>query len=132
MTSLTIELTPEVYRRLHVEAQRQGKAEHEVAQAFLVERLTGASPEAPAPPLDLALAPEVQALLATMTDTDMIVPPRGTPADAIRLLQSWDEEDAAAAEAEEEGEETWEEVLRAIDTHRFSSRKLFPHLEEQP
>ena len=29
----------------------------------------------------------------------------------------------------DEGDESWEEVLRAIDTHRCSNRKLFPDLE---
>lgn len=129
MTTLTIELTPEVYTRLRAEAQRQHKAEHEVAQEMLTDQLLTAPPE-PAPPLYLALAPQVQALLATMTEADMIVPPRGTPEDAIRLLQSWDEEDADAEE--EEGEGTWEDVLRAIDAHRSSYRKLFPDLDQQP
>jgi hypothetical protein len=126
MTSLTIELTPEIYDRLRAEAQRQGKAEHEVAEAFLAERLTEEMPEST--PLYLTLAPEVQALLATMTEADMVVPPRGTPEDAIRLLQSWSEQDAD--EEDEEGEGTWEDVLHAIDANRTSYRKLFSDLEQ--
>lgn len=127
MTTLTIELTPEVYSRLHAEAQRQGKAEQEIVQEYLEERLTTEIPD-PEPPLYLTLTPEVQALLETMTDADMIVPPRGTPEDARRLLQSWSEEDAM--DIEEEGEGTWEDILRAIDANRFSYRKLFPELEQ--
>ncbi len=86
MTTLTIELTTEVYERLRAEAQRQGMGEQETAQELLAERLTTTEPT-PAPSSYPALAPDVQALLATMTDADMIVPPRGTPQDAIRLLQ---------------------------------------------
>ena len=128
MTTLTIELPPELYGRLQREAQRQGRAEHELAQALLTEQLT--KPTAESEPLGYpALAPEVQALLATMTDADMIVPPQGTPEDAIRLLQSWNEEDRAGEE--EEGDGTWEDVLRAIDANRTSYRKLFPDLDKQ-
>ena len=39
MTTLTLELTPEAYRRLHEEADRQGKPLQMVAQEWLVERL---------------------------------------------------------------------------------------------
>lgn len=130
MTSLMIELAPEIYERLRAEAQRQGKAEHQIAEEFLTERLTAAPPEA-AQPGYLALAPDVQALLATMTDAGMIVPPQGTHEDAIRLLQSWNKADAADAE-EEEGEGTWEDVFRAIDANRTSYRKLFHELDKQP
>lgn len=93
MTSLTIELTPNIYERLRAEAQRQGKAEQMLAQELLtgqLQKLT--STEAP---LYRELAPEVQALLAIMTDADMIVPPQSTSEDVIRLLQSWSDEDAA-------------------------------------
>lgn len=128
MTSLTIELTAELYERLQHEAQRQGKAEQEVAQELLAERL--------APPAHAyeqlkypELAPEVRSLLATMTDADMIVPPQGTPEDAIRRLQAWTEEDLASNA--EEGEGTWEDVLRAIDAHRSSYRKLFSDLDKE-
>jgi hypothetical protein len=131
MTSLTITLAPDIYERLCAVAQRQGKAEHEMAQELLVGQLLSATPE-PAQPLYLALAPEVQALLATMTDTDMIVPPQGTPEDAIRLLQAWSEEDAAGVDEEEEGEGSWDDVLRSIDANRTSYRKLFPDLDKQP
>jgi predicted transcriptional regulator len=46
MTTLTVELPPEVYRRLHEEAHRQGKSPQLVAQEWLIERL---SPLHPAP-----------------------------------------------------------------------------------
>jgi hypothetical protein len=119
MTTLTIELPPEIYDRLRAEAQRQGKQEQDVVQTMLAEQLIAETSVSP-PPLYPALAPDVRALLATMTDADMIVPPRGTPEDAIRLLQSWNAEDAAEEDAEEEGEGTWEDVLRSIDANRMS------------
>lgn len=128
MTTLTIDLPPDLYDRLRAEAQRQGKAEQDVAQALLAEHLT--TPPADVP-LYLALAPNVQALLATMTEADMLVPPQGTP-DASRLFQSWNAEDAASAIDEDEGEGTWDDVLRTIDAHRTSARKLFPELDTQP
>ena len=46
MTTLTLELPPEAYRRLHEEAHRQGKSPQLVAQEWLIERL---SPLNPAP-----------------------------------------------------------------------------------
>jgi predicted transcriptional regulator len=46
MTTLTVELPPEAYRRLHEEAHRQGKSPQLVAQEWLIERL---SPLNPAP-----------------------------------------------------------------------------------
>ena len=46
MTNLTVELPPEIYRRLHEEASRQGKSPQLVAQEWLIERL---SPLPPAP-----------------------------------------------------------------------------------
>ena len=128
MTNLTIELAPDLYERLQHEAQRQGKAEQTLAQELLAERLTTPTRE-PERLTYPELAPEVRILLATMTDADMIVPPQGTPEDAIRLLQSWNEEDLASSE--EEGEGTWEDVLRAIDANRTSYRKLFPDLDKQ-
>jgi predicted transcriptional regulator len=39
MTTLTVELPPEAYRRLHEEAHRQGKSPQLVAQEWLIERL---------------------------------------------------------------------------------------------
>ena len=127
MPILQIELPPELYARLQDEAQRQGKAEKLLAQELLTDQLRGA-PSDPPQPLALTLAPEVQALLATMTDADMIVAPHGTREDAIRLLQAWNEEDAARADEVEEGDGTWEDVLRSIDANRTSDRKLFPNL----
>ena len=40
MTTLTLELPPEVYRRLHVEANRLGKPPQVVVQEWLIERLS--------------------------------------------------------------------------------------------
>jgi len=44
MTTLTLELTPEVYRRLHEEADRLGKPPHVVVQEWLTERLSAPLP----------------------------------------------------------------------------------------
>ncbi|MEI7645111.1 MAG: hypothetical protein WCJ55_12620 [Chloroflexales bacterium] len=126
MPILQIDLPPELYARLQDEAQRQGKAAHELAQELLTFQLVPALPE-PEQPLYLALAPQIQALVATMKESDMDVPPHGTREDAIRLLQAWNAEDAARADEEEEGDGTWEDVLRSIDANRSSDRKLsFP------
>jgi len=40
MTTLTLELPPEVYRRLHEEADRLGKPPQVVVQEWLIERLS--------------------------------------------------------------------------------------------
>jgi len=89
MPILQIELPPDVYARLQDEAQRQGKAAHELAQELLTFHLA-ALPE-PEQPLYLALAPEIQALVATMNIDTFIVPGDGSPEDAIALLRSWSE-----------------------------------------
>lgn len=125
MTSLTIELPSDIYTVLRAEARRQGKPEQMLAQELLTAHLSTDSR-----PISLALAPEVQALLATMSDADLLVPPQGTPADAIQLLQSWTAEDSTSMA--EEGEGTWEDVLRAIDANRTSDRPLFAHLDTKP
>lgn len=44
MTTLTLELPPEVYRRLHEEADRLGKPPQIIVQEWLVERLTSPAP----------------------------------------------------------------------------------------
>ncbi len=61
MTTLTIELAPDVYELLRAEARQRGKAEHEIIEQFLVERLTGETSTTPPPPV--VLAPDVQTLL---------------------------------------------------------------------
>lgn len=91
MTTLTIELAPDVYELLRAEARQRGKAEHEIIEQFLVERLTGETSMPPPP--HVVLAPDVQALLTQMTESEMIVPPQGTAADAVRLLESWNAAD---------------------------------------
>jgi hypothetical protein len=125
MTTLTIELAPDVYELLRATARQRGKAEHEIAEEFLVERLTGEQPTHP----PIALAPDVQALLSQMTESEMIVPPQGTAEDAVRLLESWNAADGAAEDAEGEG--SWEDVLRAIDTNRAGYRTLFADRDTQ-
>ena len=44
MMTLTLELPPEAYRRLHEEAHRQGKSPQLVAQEWLIERLSPLNP----------------------------------------------------------------------------------------
>ena len=127
MTSLTIDLPSELYAQLQREAQRQGQAAPELARSVLTAHLAHAISAQPDYP---ELTPEVRRRLAAMRDTALFVPPQGTPADASRLFASWDAIDAAAADEPEEGEGTWEDVLRAIDANRFSTRKLFPDLEQ--
>lgn len=126
MTTLTIELTPDIYELLRATARQRGKTEHEIAEEFLVERLTGEQPT----PSPVALAPDVQALLAQMSESDMIVPPHGTAAEAVRLLESWNAADGV--DEDEEGEGTWEDVLRAIDANRAEYRKLFADRDTHP
>jgi hypothetical protein len=125
MTNLTIELPPPLYERLRQEAERQGKPAQEIAETWLAERLQESTS---ATPLYLDLAPEVRELLAQMSPGELLVPPQGTPEDAIRLLQSWNEEDAAG---EEEEGESWDDVLRSLDANRGSYRRLFPELDQQ-
>ncbi len=120
MPILQIELSPELYARLQDEAQRQGKAAHELAQEMLTFQLTSL-PELEQP-LYLALAPEVQALLATMNIDTFIVPGDGSPEDTIALLRSWSE---VETEDDDEGTESWEDVLRSIDAnHTISDCRL--------
>jgi hypothetical protein len=123
MTILTLDLPPDVYERLRQEAARQGKPERVVAQALLTERLSPGQLDSE-PPLAAQMAETIQALVAGKTLEDFDQPPQGTPEEAIALLRSWAETDA-----DDEGDESWEEVLRAIDTHRSSDRKLFADLE---
>ena len=125
MTSLTIELTPDIYARLRAEAQRQGKAELLLAQELLTGQLLSAAPvEAP---LYVHMLPQIRALAATLDPAAFMVPGTATPQEAIALLQAWSEEDAADAD---EDAAAWEDVLRAMDANRMSYRKLFPHLEQ--
>jgi hypothetical protein len=125
MTTLTIELAPDVYALLRAEARQRGQAEQELVAQFLAERLTGAQP-----PTTVVIAPDVQALLSQMTERDMLVPPQGTTADAVRRLEAWNAADGTAED--EEGEGTWEDVLRALDTPRAGYRQLFSDLDTQP
>ena len=66
----------------------------------------------------------------SLEDDSGIVPPQGTAADAVRLLESWNTADGA--DDDEEGEGTWEDVLRAIDTNRAGYRTLFADRDRQP
>lgn len=123
MASLTIELTTEAFERLRAEAQRQGKAEAALAQELLTSQLLSAGQEDA--PLYLRLKSRVHELTASINPDEFIIPGKASCEEAIALLRSWTEEDAA----EDEGDTPWEDVLRSIDAHRTSSRKLFPYLE---
>jgi hypothetical protein len=127
MTSLTITLTPEVYAQLQREAERHGKAEQEIAQELLAQQLADSADQVVTTTYP-ELAPDVRSMLATMTDADMIVAPQQTPDRVGQLFAQWNAEDAEGND--EDGEESWDAVLRAIDTHRASPRKLFPQLHE--
>jgi hypothetical protein len=127
MTRLTIELTPDIYVRLQAEAQRQGRAEQDVAQELLTRQLATAQSEMP---LYVSMLPRIRALVAGMNPGDFSVPGTATPEEAIALLRSWSEHDATTADDDEAGVGTWEDVMRAIDANRTSYRKLFPDLEQ--
>jgi hypothetical protein len=124
MTNLTIELPPLLYERLRQEAERQGKPAQTVAQELLSERLSLDGDASAAPPLAMQMADEIRALIAGKPTTDFEHPPQGAAADAIALVRLWAEE-----EQDDEGDESWEDVLRSIDAHRTSNRKLFHDLE---
>ena len=125
MTSLQIELSPDVYARLQYEAQRQGKAEKLLAQELLAGQLL--STTSPDMPLYVRMMPQIRALVATMNVDEFTVPGNGSHEDAIALLRSWSE---VETEDDDEGTESWEDVLRSIDANRSSDRKLFPNLEQ--
>lgn len=121
MTMLTLELPQELFERLRQEAQRLGKPAHEIAEAWLAERLQESTSAAlPAYP---ELAPDVREMLAHMSPDELIVPPQGTLEDAIRLLQSWNEVDETEAE---EQADTLKYLTHALDEDRLSNRPLFP------
>lgn len=125
MTSLQIELPPELYARLQDEAQRQGKAEKLLAEELLADQLR--STTALEVPLYVHMMPHIRALVTTMNIDDFTVPGDGSPDEAIALLRLWS---AAETEDDDEGTESWEDVLRSIDASRTSNRKLFPGLEQ--
>ncbi|WP_129629454.1 hypothetical protein [Candidatus Oscillochloris fontis] len=125
MNTITISLSPELYARLHTEAQRQGKAENLLAQEMLADQLqTIVLQEIP---LYVQIMPHIRALAATMNMDDFMVPGDVSPDRAITLLRSWS---AAEIVDNDEDTESWEDVMRSIDAHRTSYRKLFPHLEQ--
>ena len=64
-------------------------------------------------------------MLAGHTAQEYMVAPSGTVEDARALLRSWNEH---AADELDDGEESWDDVLRALDADRFSTRLLFPEL----
>ena len=53
----------------------------------------------------------------------LIVPPQGTPEDAIALLRSWVDVDE---EGTNEQRETWNYLKQALDEDRLSYRRHFP------
>jgi hypothetical protein len=126
MTSVTIDLPPEIYERLRAEAERLGKAEPMLAQEILMGQLLAAAPIEV--PLYLSMLPQIRALVATMNPEDFNVSGNATPDETIAVLRSWTE--AEREDEDDEGGESWEDVLRSIDANRTSYRKHFPDLEE--
>ncbi len=96
-----------------------------LAQEMLTDQLRSAAHGEV--PLYVHMLPQIRALAATMNLADFIVPGTATPEEAIALLRSWSEE---GADEDDEGTESWEDVLRSIDANRTSYRKLFPDLEQ--
>lgn len=125
MTSLTIELAPELYERLRIEAQRQGKAEQDLAQQLVARQLLRTTQEET--PLVFSMLPQIRALIADKPLDMLEVAGKDTPQGLAALFRSWAEEDLAEPD---EGDESWEDILRAIDANRHSYRKLFPELEQ--
>jgi hypothetical protein len=119
MTTLTIDLAPELYERLRVEAQRQGKAAQLLAEELLAGQLRPTEPDEV--PLYVQMQPQIHALVATMNPADLIVPGNATPEATIALLRSWTAADSADDDADAE---SWEDVMRSIDANRSSDRKL--------
>ena len=98
-------------------------------QARLAAALTAAAPQQADATADYpALAPKVRQVLAGMTIDDMVVPPSGTPEDALALLQSWADEAGVGTEGDSE---SWDDMLRSLDANRFSTRELFPDLHQR-
>ncbi|NJN66582.1 MAG: hypothetical protein HC884_07630 [Chloroflexaceae bacterium] len=107
-----------------MEAQRQGKVEQLLVEEILAGQLRSeADPEVP---LYLALSQQIRAISARVRIDDLVFPGDASPEETIALLRSWSEEETE----EDEDAESWEDVLRSIDAHRTSYRKLFPDLEE--
>ena len=123
MTTLMLELSPELYERLRAEAERQGQPAQALAEAVLAEHLRSTALASDTPAAYPELAPEVRAMLAGMTTEDLVVPPQGTPEDAVALLRSWNEVDQAEAT---EQADTLEYLMRVLDEDRLSYRPLFP------
>jgi aryl-alcohol dehydrogenase-like predicted oxidoreductase len=63
MTTLTLQLPPEAYRRLHEEAHRQGKSPQLVAQEWLIERLSPLNPANPVNPASASTREQVRRAL---------------------------------------------------------------------
>jgi hypothetical protein len=97
-------------------------------QARLVATLEGAAPkQADSKDAYPALAPEVRQLLAGMSIDDMVVAPQGTMEEALALLEPVADE---GEDGDEENGESWDDVLRSLDAHRFSTRQLFPDIQK--
>ena len=82
MTTLTIELPLEVYQRLQHEATRVGTPTEELAQGWLVERLTPARPDLspPAPPGERERATEILRAAGLLTEL--------SPEEKVRAAQA--------------------------------------------
>jgi hypothetical protein len=76
------------------------------------------------PPLPL----EIQRMLEGKTLADFVVEPQGTVEEARAWLQSLNVDDP---EMDEEGGESRNDMLRSLDRNRFSTRRLFPELDQE-
>lgn len=116
MATITVDLPPELYRRIEAEAARQGVPVAEVVGQWLSDHVG----EAVAP--DVALAPEVQALLERMPVTELLGVPGASASEVGQRLREWNDEDAAVSE---DDQAAWEAILRSLDANRTSDRPLF-------
>jgi hypothetical protein len=75
-----------------------------------------------------AVPPEIQRMLTGKSLDDFVVRPTASVAEVRTTLRAWREEDEAT---DDEGGETWDEMLRSLDRNRFSTRQLFPELDDR-
>lgn len=84
--------------------------------------------DAAAPAYYPSVPPEIQRMLAGKALDEFVVRPEGSVDEVRATLRAWREEDEAA---DDEGGETWDDMLRSLDRNRFSTRRLFPELDNR-
>lgn len=123
MTMITIDLTPDMYERLQREAQKRGQHEQATAEAILTRQLLAGDAESQQP-LVVYLLPLIRSLVSDKPLALFEV--EGTRHNGSQLQDVFDDSEA---EDEEDGSESWDMILQAIDVHRSSNRPLFTMLE---